>query len=97
MTDCEAQLLSSEFVDRIRELRFDAIEYSKLRSVLEKLADEWREVIVIEKVVALELFILPMMTRASAAKLSGADSERLRTVADELEALVFRCLQRAPD
>jgi hypothetical protein len=93
MTKTEQEVLSSPFLDTVRDLRFDESEYSRIVSLLQTLAEEWAAAEVVNKRVAAELFILPSVMRGAAARLTGSkSSERLLDAAEEIETLALQCL-----
>ena len=93
MTKTEQDILSSPFLDTVRDLRFDEAEYSRLISLLQALAEEWVPAEVVNKRVAAELLILPSVVRGAAARLAGSkSSERLLDAAEEIETLALQCL-----
>ena len=103
MTKAELQILSSPFLDRIRELRFDNDAYAALTDALETLAVEWANAEVVNKEVAGELFLMPMMVRGAADTMArhpdsmrAQEAEDLRRIADDLESLVFQCVVQNP-
>ena len=93
MTAAERLVLTSPFLDTVRNLGFSETQYAEIVAALTALTEEWKLKDTIDKRVVCELFILPSVVRGSAIRVSGtAIGNRLADAAEELETLVLECL-----
>ena len=93
MTTAERIVLTSPFLDTVRNLDFSETQYAEIVAALKTLAEEWKQKDTIDKRIACELFILPSVVRGSALRMGAtAIGTQLANAAEELESLVSECL-----
>ena len=90
--DTKTKIMENQFVFRLRaELVVDEIEYDELCAALKELAVEWKPLVVIDKELMSDLYVLASIARNMAPEILGRTSE-IEEMATEIDGLVIDCL-----